>query len=128
MILLLIDTPRNPLMGAVGRSPTFLQEFSPEIRTSVETSLPLPVEPPVTKYTWQWIRHIYLSCPVWSLTIPLPVQHLSLTLTLLVPYPSLTRPLPVPSITTPSPLYYPFFTPLNPIEIRLVTILLSSLT
>ena len=39
MILLLIDTPRNPLMGTVSRSPTCLQEPEPETRTSVETRL-----------------------------------------------------------------------------------------
>ena len=55
MILLLIDTPRNPLMGTVGRSPTCLQEPEPETRTSVDTRLLEPY-PPVTKYTWHWIK------------------------------------------------------------------------
>ena len=62
MILLLIDTPRNPLMGTVGRSPTCLQEPEPETRTSVDTRLLEPY-PPVTKYTWHWIMTwIFPNC------------------------------------------------------------------
>ena len=57
MILLLIDAPRNPVIGTVGRSPTCVQKLAPETRISVETVLkPVPV-PPVTKYTW--VRYEY---------------------------------------------------------------------
>ena len=46
IILLLIDTPCNPLMGSVGRSPTCLQELEPTIRTSVVTILLIEPNPP----------------------------------------------------------------------------------
>ena len=90
-----------------------------------------PQWPNIPGNGWDMYIFCVMNIVVPSLTCPTPV----LTRTLLVPYPSLTHPLLVPYLSHPSPLHYPSlplsypsFTPLNPIEIRLVTILLSSLT